>query len=133
MRSCSSLAAVLPPSLSDLRSRPLEPRGRREECSRRLTGPAAALGLALAIGATAPSIAGTTERVSVGPGGAQPNGMSLDASLSADGRFVAFASFATNLIPVDTNGKQDVFLRDLVTGTTVRMSRAVGAGQANGP
>ena len=112
-------------------ARPSEPRGRREECSRRLTGPAAALGLALAVGAAAPGIAGTTERVSVGPGGAQANGISSEATLSADGRFVAFSSFATNLIPIDTNGKQDVFLRDLVAGTTFRMSRA-GAGQANG-
>ena len=47
---------------------------------------------------------GTTERVSVGPGGAQGNELSFDPAISADGRFVAFGSGATNLVPGDTNG-----------------------------
>jgi hypothetical protein len=49
---------------------------------------------------------GTTRRVSVGPGGTQGNGDSADfnpPALSADGRFVAFASAASNLVPDDTN------------------------------
>jgi hypothetical protein len=50
-----------------------------------------------------------TERVSVGPGGAQSNGPSVgligrELALSADGRYAAFSSFATNLVPGDTNG-----------------------------
>ena len=47
---------------------------------------------------------GTTRRVSVGPGGVQGNGDSFDPAISADGRFVAFDSYATNLVPGDTNG-----------------------------
>jgi len=41
--------------------------------------------------------------------GTQGNGASLRASISADGRFVAFESVATNLVPGDTNGRVDVF------------------------
>ena len=56
-------------------------------------------------------------------------------SISADGRFVAFASDATNLVPGDTNNRTDVFLRDRDLGTTVLLSRATGLGApvANGP
>ena len=55
---------------------------------------------------------GTTRRVSVGPGGAQGNDQSSDdPAISADGRFVAFGSAATNLVPGDTNGDFDVFVR----------------------
>src|SRR5688572_30493508 len=53
-----------------------------------------------------------TQRVSIDSAGIQGNGTSLDASLSADGRFVAFASGATNLVPGDTNGAWDVFVHD---------------------
>ena len=60
--------------------------------------------------------AGTTERVSVGPGGAQGNGDSGAPAISADGRFVAFDSLATNLVPGDTNGAHDVFVRDRQSG-----------------
>ena len=62
---------------------------------------------------------GTTQRVSVGPGGVQGNGDSSQRpSISADGRFVAFSSDASNLVPGDTNGVDDVFVRDRQTGTT---------------
>ena len=47
---------------------------------------------------------GTTRRMSRGPGGVQGNLDSVDPAISADGRFVAFESFATNLVPGDTNG-----------------------------
>ena len=50
------------------------------------------------------------------------NGASGAPSLSADGRYVAFESVAANLVPGDTNGVQDVFLRDLLPGTTERVS-----------
>jgi Tol biopolymer transport system component len=67
---------------------------------------------------------GTTELVSVGPGGLQSDGDSEDASISADGRRVAFRSSATNLLGPggDTNGFIDVFVTDRQTGTTERVS-----------
>lgn len=65
---------------------------------------------------------GTTERVSVATGGGQGDLASWEPSISADGRFVAFMSDATNLVPGDTNGRQDAFVHDLVTGTTERVS-----------
>src|SRR5205085_9443575 len=54
-----------------------------------------------------------TTRVSVGPAGAQgTGGDSYSPSLSADGRYVAFASDATNLVPGDTDNATDVFVYD---------------------
>jgi len=55
---------------------------------------------------------GTTERVSVDSSGAEANSLSVTASISADGRFVAFESSATNLVGADTNGAADAFVRD---------------------
>src|SRR5438132_985845 len=78
---------------------------------------------------------GTTERVSVASDGAQGNDSSSRGSpaLSADGRFVAFDSDATNLVAGDTNGTTDVFVHDRQTGTTERVSVASGGGtQGNG-
>jgi Tol biopolymer transport system component len=75
--------------------------------------------------------AGTTSRVSVGATGAQGNGRSIDPSISADGRFVAFASTASNLVTGDRNRAQDVFVRDLALGTTRRVSRRLNGGHAN--
>ncbi len=63
---------------------------------------------------------GTTTRVSVDSAGNQANG--YDPSLSADGRFVAFTSGASNLVAGDTNGASDVFVHDRQTGTTTRVS-----------
>ena len=65
---------------------------------------------------------GTTERVSLSSSGAQANGMCYTTSISADGRFVAFQSDATNLVPGDTNSCSDVFVRDRLNGTTERIS-----------
>ncbi len=65
---------------------------------------------------------GTTEAVSVDPGGAVGNSGSDEPSTSADGRFVAFRSFATNLVAGDTNGELDIFVRDRQSGTTERVS-----------
>lgn len=50
------------------------------------------------------TLTGLTIRISMDVGGALPNGSSLDASISADGRYAAFESWASNLIPGDTNG-----------------------------
>ena len=73
---------------------------------------------------------GITTRDSVGPGGAQATGPSANASLSADGRYVAFESTASNLVAGDTNGISDVFVRDRATGITTRVSVATGGGEA---
>ena len=75
---------------------------------------------------------GTTRRVSVSSGGAQGNAGSFIPALSADGRFVAFKSFATNLVPGDTNGMEDTFVHDRQTGTTRRVSVGAGGVQGNG-
>lgn len=65
---------------------------------------------------------GGTTRVSVDSDGRQADGESLDPAISADGRLVAFTSFATNLVADDTNERGDVFVHDLVTGATRRVS-----------
>jgi Tol biopolymer transport system component len=75
----------------------------------------------------------TTLRVSVDAQGGDANGASYTASISEDGRYVAFVSAASDLVPNDGNGKQDVFVRDLVAGTTVRASVARNGGNPNGP
>jgi Tol biopolymer transport system component len=75
---------------------------------------------------------GTTTRVSVDSAGAQANSGSSDPSISADGRFVAFVSWATNLVALDTNGFQDIFVRDLLTGTTTRASVSSAGTESNG-
>ena len=74
---------------------------------------------------------GTTERVSLDSGGAQGNGDSLGTSISADGRCVAFASRATNLVAGDTNGWMDAFVRDRQSGTTERVSLDSGGSEGN--
>jgi Tol biopolymer transport system component len=61
---------------------------------------------------------GATEVVSVDPTGNVGNGSSFDPWLSPDGRFVTFSSYASNLVPGDTNAQEDVFLHDRTTGVT---------------
>lgn len=65
---------------------------------------------------------GSTERVSVALGGGAANGVSFQPAISADGRYVAFASTASNLVATDGNSRQDIFVRDLLTDTTLRVS-----------
>jgi Tol biopolymer transport system component len=91
------------------------------------------LGLAIA-GLAFASVADArvTERVSVDSAGGQANSYSSEAAVSADGRFVAFRSFATNLVPGDTNGREDVFVRDLLNGTIERVSVDSAGEQADG-
>jgi Tol biopolymer transport system component len=67
-------------------------------------------------------VLGTTERVSLDSAGNEGDGSSFHPALSADGRFVAFTSYATNLVPGDTNGLYDTFVRDRATGITERVS-----------
>jgi Tol biopolymer transport system component len=64
----------------------------------------------------------STERVSMDSAGNQGNGWSQNPAISADGRFVAFNSSSTNLVPADTNGVYDTFVHDRQTGTTERVS-----------
>ena len=78
-------------------------------------------------------VAGTTERVSLSTAGVQGNGPSFNASISGDGRYVVFQSSATNLVSNDTNGVDDIFLRDRVSGTTFRVSLDTIGMQSNGP
>jgi len=75
---------------------------------------------------------GTTERVSISTAGAQANDESYSPAVNSDGRFVAFQSEATNLVPLDTNNKSDIFVRDRTTGVTERVSLASNGNQANG-
>ncbi len=74
---------------------------------------------------------GTTERVSIDSGGVQGNGDSRYLSISADGRYVAFQSYASNLVAGDTNGSSDVFVHDRLTGTTDRVTVDSGARQGD--
>jgi Tol biopolymer transport system component len=71
-----------------------------------------------------PSLAtpGTTEQVSVDSAANQANASSFDPAISADGRYVAFYSDATNLVSGDTNGDADIFVHDRETGITERVS-----------
>ena len=65
---------------------------------------------------------GTTTRITVSTLGDVSDGDSHAGYLSADGRFATYVSLATNLVPGDANGVQDVFVHELATGTTTRAS-----------
>ncbi|RIL08034.1 MAG: hypothetical protein DCC71_00860 [Proteobacteria bacterium] len=89
----------------------------------------------VAVDAGGGAIGFETYLVSQGMGGAAPNGASQDASLSADGRWVAFHSSASNLVAGDTNGGPDIFVADAndLFSTPQRVS-VTGAGvQIDGP
>ncbi|WP_341719596.1 hypothetical protein QQG74_07685 [Micromonospora sp. FIMYZ51] len=75
---------------------------------------------------------GSLRRANVATSGGQANGLTVSPTVSADGRFVAFSSEATNLVSGDTNGVADVFVRDLRAGTTARVSVPAAGGQAGG-
>ena len=74
---------------------------------------------------------GITECVSVATAGTQGDDDAFTLSLSSNGSFVAFGSFATDLVGGDTNDVIDVFVHDRDTGTTERVSIATGGTQAN--
>ncbi len=74
----------------------------------------------------------TTERASVAPDGAEGNEASFEPCISADGRFVAFLSGASNLAPGDTNGCYDVFVRDRQMHTTERVNLSHEGRQGEG-
>lgn len=76
-------------------------------------------------------ITGLTSRMSITNTGAQANGMSQCTSISANGRFIAFESGATNLVTGDTNNHNDIFVHDQLTGANTRVSVANDGTQAN--
>lgn len=89
--------------------------------------------------APAAGTVGVVDRPSVPDDQAEAEGNSFSPAISADGRFVAFVSLATNLVAGDTNGLRDVFLRDTCRGapapctpSTTRISVASDGTEANG-
>ncbi|HWX47725.1 MAG TPA: hypothetical protein VNZ61_06705 [Roseomonas sp.] len=70
-------------------------------------------------------------RASTSSNGDQANGRSYSPELSADGTKLVFVSEASNLVPGDTNGKADVFLKDLNTGRVTLVSTTAGGEQGN--
>jgi Tol biopolymer transport system component len=75
---------------------------------------------------------GVTERVSVSNGSTEGNGDSFDPAVSTYGRYVAFISFASNLVTGDTNNRSDIFVHDRQTGVTERVSVSSAGAQSNG-
>ena len=77
---------------------------------------------------------GTNARAHLTPGG-EPADMqhhdNVAPASSADGRFIAFDSLATNLVPLDTNRFNDVFVHDMVTGSTTLVSKRTDGTQAD--
>jgi len=74
---------------------------------------------------------GITELISVNSYGVIGNGASEQADVSGDGRYVVFTSEATNLVPDDTNGVKDIFVRDRVANTTTRITHSNWGEQAD--
>jgi len=74
---------------------------------------------------------GVIGRVSVDSSATQGNDHSHEPRISADGRYVAFSSMASNLVTGDTNGDTDVFVHDRSTGDTTRVSVDSSATQGN--
>ena len=72
----------------------------------------------------APAPVGTTELVSKASDGTQGNNQSFKPAITPDGRFVLFASAASNLVANDTNGQYDIFVHDRTTGNTERVNVA---------
>jgi Tol biopolymer transport system component len=77
---------------------------------------------------------GVTRRLTAAHDGAEPNDDSMSSSphLSADNRYAVFTSAASNLVPGDTNGMADAFVRDLRTGAVQRVAVAGDGTQPNG-
>ena len=74
---------------------------------------------------------GATTRVSVASNGTQGDNYSYSPAISADGRYVTFYSYATNLVDGDTNGFEDIFVHDRQSGATTRVSVASNGAQGD--
>lgn len=92
-----------------------------------LAGSPETIGRDIAVDFEAPVV--LRRRVSVSSSGAEANDFSDEPAISGNGRFVAFLSKADNLVPGDTNEKEDVFLHDRLTGEVVRVSLTPTGGQ----
>ena len=90
------------------------------------------IGSLLVVPMCAPAFAQVTQRVNVNSQGVPANSVSIHASISANGRYIAFGSFASNLVPGDTNQELDVFVRDRRNGTTTRVSLDSNGSQVSG-
>lgn len=94
-----------------------------------------AAGMTASVVAATPAVAGwldgLTTRVSVSNSGDHANGTSWPLAISGDGRFVAFGSYASNLVHGDTNGRADIFVRDRLAGVTSRVSVSSAGIQGN--
>ena len=78
-------------------------------------------------------IAGLVRLETVTADGSAADGINQGPMLSADGRYLVFASYATNLVNAsDTNGQSDIFLRDRTTDITSRISIGPGGAESNG-
>lgn len=73
-----------------------------------------------------------TQRVSVAADGTQADNRSKQPSISADGRYIAFVSDATNLVEGDNNGVSDIFVRDMAKGSVTRVSVSSAGVEGNG-
>lgn len=98
---------------------------------------ALAVAIVLCAAAIAAAAIDGTQLVSRGTGAAgaagnDPTSSSTKPSVSADGRYVAFETTASNLDPADTDGINDIYVRDTATGTTILVSRASGVSGAKG-
>ena len=78
------------------------------------------------------TVSNTTIRVSVNSSGEEGNQSSRSHAISADGRYVVFSSYASNLVDGDTNEADDVFVRDTVSNTTTRISVSSSGEEGNG-
>src|SRR5206468_1205887 len=75
---------------------------------------------------------GAITRVSQAANGTEGDSLSENPTISRDGRYVAFASFASNLTASDTNGLEDVFLADLQANTRTLISATPNGSVADG-
>jgi len=76
-------------------------------------------------------LTGETNRVSVSNSGVEANADSTNPAISADGRYIAFQSKASNLVNGDTNNRADIFVHDRLTGTITRESVSSSGIQGN--
>src|SRR3954449_12419913 len=135
----ASEAASPPPEPDQPRDGARRGRGARDgrqsptRVDNRRLGSAALAAAGLLLAAAAPARAwDPAERVSVGPHGRQANGASGGrVTMSPDGRYVVFVSDATNLVPRDTNGLADLFVRDRKLGTIERVNLGPKGVQGN--
>lgn len=77
-------------------------------------------------------LTGEIVRVSVGSGGLQGHGASSESCISSDGRYVAFRSASDNWVANDLNVKDDVFLKDMVSGDLIRISQMLDGSDGDG-